>query len=190
MEDKKTWITIKDYAIRQGISYEAARQAVRRYKSQLQNKGHLLIENNKTWLDEEAVAFLQETHHKPKKKTRDFSNDWEGMDDKRKVNELVKKQSFLIEEVNNLTDMYLEEKRKKDRLQEELESTKATLERIQKKHYDKEAQFYFLMQILSKVKTTVISKTNDVDTMEEILEEFNRIDLILKGTNNRTINKQ
>lgn len=49
-------ITIKDYAKKHSISYEAARKSVSRYKDELE--GHVITEGRTQYLDDEAVAFL------------------------------------------------------------------------------------------------------------------------------------
>ena len=51
-------ISLKDYAAEKGISYEAVRKQVNRYRSELD--GHILKENRTQYLDDEAVAFLDE----------------------------------------------------------------------------------------------------------------------------------
>ena len=51
-------ITIKEYAARKNITYEAVRQQVIRYKQELD--GHIIREGRQQFLDEEAVAFLDE----------------------------------------------------------------------------------------------------------------------------------
>ena len=49
-------ITLKEYAARKSITYEAVRQQVIRYKKELE--GHIIREGRQQFLDEEAVAFL------------------------------------------------------------------------------------------------------------------------------------
>lgn len=49
-------ITIKDYAKSYGVSYEAIRKQVNRYKNELD--GHILKNGRTQYLDDEAVAFL------------------------------------------------------------------------------------------------------------------------------------
>lgn len=55
-------ISLKDYAKNNGISYEAVRQQVKRYKVELQD--HIYKENKTQFLDEEAVIFLDEKRKK------------------------------------------------------------------------------------------------------------------------------
>ena len=49
-------ISMKDYAEQKGISYEAVRRSVNRYKEELE--GHIVVQNRSKFLDDEAVAFL------------------------------------------------------------------------------------------------------------------------------------
>lgn len=49
-------ISIKDYAKNKGVSYEAVRKQVNRYKDEL--AGHIHKQNRTQYLDDEAVAFL------------------------------------------------------------------------------------------------------------------------------------
>ena len=48
--------SLKEYAKNKGVSYEAVRKQVNRYKDEL--KGHISKVNRTQYLDEEAVAFL------------------------------------------------------------------------------------------------------------------------------------
>lgn len=49
-------ISIKDYAKNKGVSYEAVRKQVNRYKGELD--GHIHKQNRTQYLDDEAVTFL------------------------------------------------------------------------------------------------------------------------------------
>lgn len=49
-------VSLKEYAKNKGVSYEAVRKQVNRYKDEL--KGHISKVNRAQYLDEEAVAFL------------------------------------------------------------------------------------------------------------------------------------
>ena len=49
-------ISIKDYAKNKGVSYEAVRKQVNRYKDELD--GHIHKQNRTQYLDDEAVTFL------------------------------------------------------------------------------------------------------------------------------------
>lgn len=55
---EKNLITIKDYAERKGITYEAVRKQVTRYKLELD--GHIISDGKRQYLDEQAMAFLDE----------------------------------------------------------------------------------------------------------------------------------
>lgn len=51
-------ICIRDYAKSKGVSYEAVRKQVNRYKQELE--GHIIVNNRTQYLDDEAVAFLDQ----------------------------------------------------------------------------------------------------------------------------------
>lgn len=55
-------ISLKDYAAEKGISYEAVRQQVVRYKEELDP--HIIRDGRQQFLDEEAVAFLDSKRQK------------------------------------------------------------------------------------------------------------------------------
>lgn len=57
-----TVISMKDYAAKKNISYEAVRQQVVRYKEDLD--GHIIKDGRQQFLDEEAVAFLDAKRQK------------------------------------------------------------------------------------------------------------------------------
>ena len=55
-------ISLKDYAAQKNISYEAVRKSVARYKNELE--GHIVKVDRTQYLDDEAVAFLDERREK------------------------------------------------------------------------------------------------------------------------------
>ena len=55
-------ISIKDYAKRNNVSYEAVRQQVVRYASELE--GHIIKDGRQQLLDDDAVAFLDSKREK------------------------------------------------------------------------------------------------------------------------------
>lgn len=55
-------ITFRDYADQRGISYEAVRQQVVRYRADLE--GHIVRDGRQQLLDEEAVSFLESKRKK------------------------------------------------------------------------------------------------------------------------------
>ena len=55
-------VSLKDYAAEKGISYEAVRQQVVRYKDELSS--HVIKDGRQQFLDEEAVAFLDAKRQK------------------------------------------------------------------------------------------------------------------------------
>lgn len=57
-----TVLSLRDYAHLKGVSYEAIRKQVARYKAELD--GHIIREGRQQFLDEEAVAFLDARRQK------------------------------------------------------------------------------------------------------------------------------
>lgn len=55
-------ISLKDYAAQRNITYEAVRKSVTRYKEELE--GHIVVTDRTQYLDDEAVAFLDERRKK------------------------------------------------------------------------------------------------------------------------------
>lgn len=51
-------ISIKDYADKKGVTYEAVRRQVKRYREELD--GHIVTKNRTRFLDSEAETFLDE----------------------------------------------------------------------------------------------------------------------------------
>lgn len=55
-------ISLKDYAKNNNVTYEAVRQQVVRYKTELES--HIIVDGRQQFLDEEAVAFLDAKRQK------------------------------------------------------------------------------------------------------------------------------
>lgn len=55
-------LSLKEYAAARNVSYEAVRKQVKRYKNELE--GHVIQDNRTQYLDDEAVAFLDEKRNK------------------------------------------------------------------------------------------------------------------------------
>lgn len=55
-------ISIKDYAAQKNVSYEAVRKQIKRYETQLD--GHLERVGRTLYLDDDAVAFLDDKRKK------------------------------------------------------------------------------------------------------------------------------
>ena len=60
--DRMVLISLKDYAAERRVSYEAVRQQVKRYHAELED--HIIREGRQQFLDEAAVAFLDEKRQK------------------------------------------------------------------------------------------------------------------------------
>ena len=168
MKDKK-WINIKEYAQQQGITYEAGRQAVRRHRKKLQSEGHMIIQKNKTLLDEDAVAFLAGKHHKPKMTVRNSKDIWNSMTDAEKLENTQSRLDFARRDVETWTDKYMEIRKENTQLKEELESTKQLLQASMKKYDDMERKYYELLSNFGTIKNKIIDKIYDMDVLKEIL---------------------
>ena len=108
-------ISIKDYALEKGISYEAVRKQVDRYKEELQ--GHIITEGIRgRFLDQEAVEFLD---NKRMNNPISIYND-------NKHEEYEK----AIEEGKRLREQLILEQSKVIKLQEQLLQIKASEEKI------------------------------------------------------------
>lgn len=53
-------LTIKAYAKESGVTYEAVRQQIKRYSEELE--GHIHLQGRTQYLDDEAIAFLDQHH--------------------------------------------------------------------------------------------------------------------------------
>ena len=111
-------ISIKDYARENGISYEAVRQQIARYKDELE--GHIHKDGRTRFLDDEAVAFLQVHRMKEPVAVYEGSPDAELIAElKEKIKNLEAKNDALVAELIE-RDRKLDAARDKiDELQEE-----------------------------------------------------------------------
>lgn len=85
-------LSIKDFARESGVSYEAVRQQVKRYQTELD--GHVHRQGRTQYLDDVAVAFLSEHRSKPAMVVYDAGDD-------RRVQELEERVNSLLEEKAN-----------------------------------------------------------------------------------------
>ena len=103
-------ISLKDYAREKGVSYEAVRKQVTRYKDELE--GHITKENRTQYLDDEAVEFLN--HKRATNPVILMEANW---DDEFK--RLSEENKALLLKVAELQDSLLKEKDEVKLLQEE-----------------------------------------------------------------------
>lgn len=103
-------ISLKDYAKNKGITYEAVRKQVNRYKNELD--GHIQKENGTQYLDDEAVAFLDEKRSKNPVVILEQSKDEE-------LEMLRNENKLLILKINKLQEELLNEKDQVKLLQDE-----------------------------------------------------------------------
>ena len=103
-------ISIKDYAKQKGVSYEAIRKQVHRYREDLGE--HLVKKNRIQYLDEEAVAFLDARRAENPVIILEASKDEELL-------ALRREKEALLVKVAELQDALLREKDRVSVLQEE-----------------------------------------------------------------------
>ena len=103
-------ISIKDYAYQKNISYEAVRQQVKRYEKQLGE--HVVKVGRTKYLDEEAVAFLDDKRKKNPVIILEQNKDDE-------LEQLKNENKALLLKVAELQEALLNEKDKVEMLREE-----------------------------------------------------------------------
>lgn len=113
-----TMMTLRDYAKKNNISYEAVRKQVVRYQKEL--AGHLIKDGRQQFLDEEAVAFLDA---KRKKNPVAIYQ----MDKDEQIERLENENKQLLVKLNAVQDALLKE-REKTKLLDEKTSQIARLE--------------------------------------------------------------
>lgn len=100
-------ITLRDYAKQNNISYEAVRKQVVRYQDEL--AGHLIKDGRQQFLDEEAVAFLDERRQKNPVAVIQIEKD-------EKIDQLERENKILLRQIATVQDALLKEKDKTDTL--------------------------------------------------------------------------
>ena len=107
-------ISIKDYAKENGITYEAVRQQLVRYKDELE--GHIHKDGRTRFLDDEAVAFL--SSHRSKDPIAVFT----GSADDAYIKELEEQKKQLEAKNDALTFELIEKGRKLDAANDEIQN--------------------------------------------------------------------
>lgn len=133
-------ISMKDYALKHNISYEAVRKQVKRYQNELQSHIHKVGRTN--YLDEEAEAFLDDKREKnPVVVVEDGRKDEiQRLHDENKalLLKITELQSLLIDEKENVQQLQaalIQEKEQVKQLQSQL------VEAVTKTNQDKEVAF-------------------------------------------------
>ena len=120
-------LTIKDYAKESGVTYEAVRQQIKRYSEELE--GHIHLQGRTQYLDDAAVAFLNQHHL-----DRPLVISEAGYD--RALRELEEEKNKLLEELNRYKDKLIgvhEQLRLSEAAQAKLEAAEtaqATMEKL------------------------------------------------------------
>lgn len=94
-------ISIKDYAAKNNVSYEAVRQQVKRYSKDLE--GHIIKVSRTQYLDDDAVAFLDDKRRKNPVIVQETSKDNE-------IQALYQENKALLLKVTELQDQLLKER--------------------------------------------------------------------------------
>lgn len=103
-------ISIGDYAKNKGVSYEAVRKQVNRYKKDLE--GHIIRQKRTQYLDDEAVAFLDS-----KRSENPVIVVEQGKDDE--IERLTEENKVLLLKVTELQEALLQEKEQVKQLQKD-----------------------------------------------------------------------
>ena len=124
-------ISIKDYAAQKNVSYEAARKQIKRYETQLD--GHLERVGRTLYLDDDAVAFLDDKRKKnPVVVVKE--------DTDRVVQGLYSENKQLLIKITALQDELLEEKSKVQELQGLLLAEREQVKQLQAQMLDAAAK--------------------------------------------------
>lgn len=151
-------ISIKEYAKKNNVSYEAIRQQVKRYEAELE--GHIHKQNRTQFLDDEAVSILDQ--HRQESPVVILNQD---IDDKIKqleeenknllikvaaqadkiaeLSEFKSEQALLIAE-SNYNKALLEEKSKTiNKIEDELHLEKQRADQLEKQLYEEQNKSFF-----------------------------------------------
>lgn len=120
-------ISIKDYAAQKNVSYEAIRKQIKRYETQLD--GHLERVGRTLYMDDDAVAFLDE-----KRKKNPVVVVQEDKD--KVVQGLYEENKQLLIKITALQDELLEEKSKVQELQGLLLAEREQVKQLQAQMLD------------------------------------------------------
>jgi hypothetical protein len=102
--------TIKDFAERKNVSYEAIRKQVKRYSGEL--KGHVIKKGRLQYLDEVAIEFLESKRNESQVVIKEFSRSEE-------IQRLQQDKELLLVKVAELQDLLLREKDQVKQLQQD-----------------------------------------------------------------------
>lgn len=120
-------ISIKDYAAQKNVSYEAVRKQIKRYETQLD--GHLERVGRTLYMDDDAVAFLDEKRKKnPVVVVKE--------DTDRVVQGLYNENKQLLIKITALQDELIEEKSKVQELQGLLLTEREQVKQLQAQMLD------------------------------------------------------
>jgi hypothetical protein len=99
-------ISLKDYAAQKNVSYEAIRKQVARYRDELED--HIVVDGRQMYLDDEAVAFLDEKRQKNPVIVYQQSKDEEIAALRSDKEQLIMKTAEMAMQIADLTQFKLE----------------------------------------------------------------------------------
>jgi hypothetical protein len=144
-------ISIKDYAAQNNVSYEAVRQQVNRYAKELE--GHITKVSRTKYLDDEAVAFLDE-----RRKTNPVVVIERSKDEERE--QLENTRTALLMKLAEVQDKLLEEKDKTAALL--AENNTLRIELLEKPKNEEEVR--------AAVEAAELEKQKEIDALKAELE--------------------
>lgn len=179
-------ISLKDYAKNNNVSYEAVRQQVVRYKNEL--SGHVIKDGRQQFLDEEAVAFLD--NKRQKNPVVIFQQD---KDDR--IENLENENKRLLLKITDLQDKLFVVQEEKMALKEErlaladkiakvelLEERKLEAELALEETREREKNVIQEKEALQRENDILISKKLDVELkLEELKEDVETAEDIAKA---------
>lgn len=166
-------MTVEEYANTKGVTKSAVYKQIKRHDDEL--KGHIESRAGKMWLDEEATKLLDAASSKSAPVLVDMA-------DKQRMDELLKANEDLKEEINVLKDrmqqsmeMNLRLSNEKMTMLEELTTARALVE----EHNSLKLKYDNLIEDKTRLKIELessINKKNEVETkLNETVSEVDRL---------------
>lgn len=162
-------ISMKDYALKHNISYEAVRKQVKRYQNELQSHIHKVERTN--YLDEEAEAFLDDKREK---------NPIVVIEDDRKneIQRLHDENKTLLLKITELQSLLIDEKENVKQLQIALIQEKDQVKQLQSQLMEAMTVVKSEQETTGEVEPNEAPKNGEyIEQQEELLEQENRENL-------------
>lgn len=155
-------ISLKDYAAQKNVTYEAIRRQVSRYKEELE--GHIVMDGRQQFLDDEAVAFLDERRQKNPVILYQQSKDDEIAALKEEREKLSLKLAAMGEKVAELTQFKLETIEKRQLL----EASKEAQEQRERELDQREANMTQEVKMAAQEATEAARRASDEYWVQEV----------------------